>query len=160
MGLTYEQAVAVGVGHLHPDAPGSRIVAAACPLPEEPPKPNKFHAEATTYNGVRYDSKAEANHARKLDQDKAAGQVRWWVRQVAVGLGPDHRTVVDFLVCRFDGVAQFHEVKGHETAPWRRTRRLWRKYGPSHGPQPLLVFRRGKLAETIVPDGTDEDEAP
>jgi len=161
MGLTYEQAAAVGLGHLHPDSPTNRIAAAACPLPEPEPKPgaNKYHAEPNVYRGVRYHSKAEANHARKLDDDVFRGLAAWWVRQVSVKLGEDHRTIVDFLVCDHDGYAAFHEVKGAETREWRRTRSLWRKHGPSHGPPVLLVWRKGELAETIVPDGYDERES-
>ena len=158
MGLTYEQSAALGLGHLHPDAPGNKIVAAASPLPP-PERVAKYRAEPSVHAGVRYASKAEANHARRLDADKAAGVVDWWVRQVPVMLGEDHRTVVDFLVCE-RGRAVFHEVKGADTPAWRRTRRLWRKRGPSHGPKQLLVFRRGRLAETLYFDGRDEDQAP
>jgi|GEM_PF-3152594 len=61
-------------------------------------RPNKYHAQPTEYNGRRYDSKAEANHAMYLDSLKAQGIILSWVPQVSFPLpgGAVHR--VDFML--------------------------------------------------------------
>src|SRR5215475_11708938 len=97
MGLTYEQAKALGIGELHPDHPGGPQRATSPPtlvrgrplveiLQEhsEPAtaRPNKYRAVPTQYGGVRYDSKAEAERAAQLDLMVRAGEVKFWVRQV------------------------------------------------------------------------------
>ncbi len=109
------------------------------------PKPNKYRAKRTEYNGVMYDSNAEAKHAFWLDTDPA---VAWWLRQVWVPLGPDFGTRVDFLVAHgsrdaMTGVnVSVHEVKGVETPQFRKVRKLWPKYAP----MPMYVFRGDQWA--------------
>ena len=99
---------------------------------------NKYHAKPTVYNGVRYDSKAEARYAGMLDDSKAAGGPVWeWWRQVKIPLGPDFSTRVDFLVAEIytsqhiaGPLVTFHavEVKGKETREFVKVRKLWPKY--------------------------------
>ena len=108
-------------------------------------KGNKFGAVKTTYKGRKYDSKAEASWAMRLDEKKAFGIVRTWLRQVPFDLGEDDRYRADFLVLERDGSAYAVDVKGVETPAWRRTRKLWAKYGP----MPLHVIKGGKVAEII-----------
>lgn len=106
-------------------------------------------AHPTIYNGVRYDSKAEANHAVLLDLRIKEGAVAWWLRQVKIPLGPDFSTRVDFLVCEwvegFYGLEHrwisAHEVKGVETREFAKVRSLWPKYGPF----PLHIIKRGEV---------------
>lgn len=96
----------------------------------EKPKRNKYWAQRTEYDGVMYDSKAEAAHAAELNANPF---VKWWLRQVWVPLGPDFGTRIDFLVALYAGkVVKVvgEEVKGVETAQFRKVRKLWPKYGP------------------------------
>jgi hypothetical protein len=94
-------------------------------------KRNRFGsvAQRTEYNGVTYDSKAEAEHAALLDREQRALLIRGWWRQVNVPLGSDFKTRVDFLVFTDNGQCHVEEVKGKETDKFKTVRRLWPKYG-------------------------------
>lgn len=91
---------------------------------------NKYGAVKTEYRGVKYDSKAEARYAMRLDLLVRANEIHSWQRQVTIQLGPDFTTKVDFLVFTKYGAVEAHEVKGVETPRFRDVRRLWAKYGP------------------------------
>lgn len=101
-------------------------------------RPNKYHARRTLYNGVWYDSAAEANRAKELDMCIMTGHVTWWLRQVPVMIGEpgvDRPFRVDFLVaepCFNSQAVHVHgeDVKGMETASFRRRLRQWRLRGP------------------------------
>lgn len=118
-------------------------------------------AKPTEYKGVRYGSKAEASRAMVLDGLQAAGLVAWWLRQVPIDVGEpgiDKPYRIDFLVAesRADGTVRVHaeEVKGFDTASFRRHVKQWMR----RGPMPLHVIR-GKQLEIITPDpGPAEEE--
>jgi len=131
--------------------------------PPKEPKPSKYKNKKTEYNGVIYDSDQEAQRAMVLDGLKADGEVAWWLRQVWIQLGPDHRTRLDFQVAKpayikaewknahdADGESLIEtasdlgavcvhgeDVKGAETPAFKKTRKLWKKYGPF----PLYVVK-------------------
>jgi hypothetical protein len=106
-------------------------------------KPGKYRNEPTEYNGVRYDSKAEAKRAEYLDGLHPTG-VRW-VGQPRFRLGvPENVYVADFLVWGPQGV-RVEDVKGAESPKFRRDKRLWAAYGPA----PLWIIRGGKCVEII-----------
>ena len=123
--------------------------------PTEPPAPrakSKYRNSITTYNGVKYRSKAEALRARDLDLDVAGGLIRFWLGQPKFRLGvPENVYVADFLVIALHD-AWVEDVKGVETDKFRRDKRLWLAYGPC----PLRVLRRGRVVEVIVPVGLQE----
>jgi hypothetical protein len=111
-------------------------------------KPNKYHAEPTTYNGRRYPSKAQARYAETLDQRKAAGEIAGYLEEVWVPLGPDFGTRVDFVVSFYSGLLgriEAHEVKGRETPRFRQVRKLWPKYAW----MPMHVINKGGNVEII-----------
>jgi hypothetical protein len=125
-------------------------------MPSPFARPNKFNAKKTEYDGVTYDSRAEAAHARRLDLLKQAGQVRWWLRQVPVMIGEpgvDKPYRVDFVVCDADGSVHAEEVKGVSTPQFKRQKRQWAKRGPF----PLHVVS-GKKLEVIEPGGDAQGE--
>jgi hypothetical protein len=101
-------------------------------------KRHKFAAQATTYKGVKYQSKAEAERARYLDSLKHGGLIAWWLRQVPVQLGEDTVYRIDFQVgvrlVGADGdigyIVRAEDVKGVETRAFVKIKKLWRKYGP------------------------------
>lgn len=104
-------------------------------------------ARRTEYNGVMYDSKAEASQACELDVEMQQGRIAWWIRQVTIALGPDFKTRVDFLVCvRWNYIHDLPgvyavEVKGVEAREFKKVRKLWPKYGPF----PLHIVKRGDV---------------
>lgn len=111
-------------------------------------RPHKYHAKPTVYKGRMYDSKAEAEYAAGLDMDR---DIAWWLRQVSFDLGEDTRYRADFLVADESSMLGSGtdiyavDVKGVETAAFRKIKKLWRKYGPV----PLHVVKRGKTVEVI-----------
>jgi hypothetical protein len=102
------------------------------------PGRSKYRATATTYNGVRYASRAEADYARTLDE---SGQVAWWIGQPRFRLGcPENRYSPDFLVALTLGGIIAVDVKGFETPKSR------------YGPIPLHIVRKGSCVEVIHPE--------
>jgi transcriptional regulator with XRE-family HTH domain len=92
---------------------------------------NKYHARITEYDGIRYDSRAEAKYAEGLDLAVRAGAIRGWIRQVRFLLGPARIAYrCDFLVFGADGVAVAVDVKGVVTERFRVIVKLWAVYGP------------------------------
>lgn len=134
------------------------------PADEFPAKPSKYRAKRTGYNGVMYASKAEAERAKALDEYCMAGRHKgcFWTRQPVFHLGCwENKYVADFLVT--NGLALDYEqkfrdvlvvdihaedVKGFETAKFKRDKKLWKKYGPF----PLWIIKNGKVVELIVPE--------
>ncbi len=108
---------------------------------------NKYGAIRTEYEGVKYDSKAEAEYAARLEIARKAGAIRRWDRQVTFPLGPDHRYRCDFVVTNNDGTRFAVDCKGVETRDFKRHRRLWAKYGAI----PLHIYKVKKDTEIIEP---------
>ena len=111
---------------------------------------HKYRAAPTDYGGVRYDSKAEAEYAMTLDLLLRAREIKDWDRQVKIPLGDDDSLRVDFVVTEWHDVYAV-DVKGVETADFKRKAKLWKKYGTMD----LLVMKRkgGKWLPTRVPGG-------
>ena len=105
----------------------------------------KYNATATEYRGWRFDSKAEANYARELDEKVGSGEVYMWLRQTPFDLGEDTRYRADFLVIETDGTIYAVDVKGYQTQSFKRIKRLWKKYGKI----PLQIVKKGKVVETL-----------
>ena len=116
------------------------------------PKTSKYRNTRTVYNGVTYDSKAEADYAKELDAMVVILSCRYQ-RQVRFELGcPENVYIVDFLVANMDtGRVWCVDVKGKETAKFKRDKKMWRRYGMF----PLYVVKRHgegfRVAERIDP---------
>lgn len=81
--------------------------------------------------GRTYASKAEKEYAEWLYRAVALREVRLVLEQVSVWLGvPENTYRPDFFVVNGDGSHEFIDVKGVETAAFRRIVRLWESYGP------------------------------
>jgi hypothetical protein len=85
-------------------------------------KPRKYRNEPTWYNGIRYDSKREAEFAKNLDLSKHAqgsDRVESWDRQIRFPLVVNNVTVghmvVDFLVYYTDRRKELVEIKSTAT---------------------------------------------
>lgn len=119
-------------------------------------KGNKYHARKTIYNGVTYDSKAEAARAAELDAMKACGEVAWWLRQHTFHLaGVTYRA--DFIVAKaWRGLDVYaEEVKGVEGERFRVIKKLWQQFGPFD----LHILKRTKSGwerEIITPKVAQE----
>jgi hypothetical protein len=159
MGLSLEQAEKLGIGSEHPDHPSRK---ADAPKLRHVPEVNekgaamsaKYRNVPTVYNGVRYQSKAEAARAAELDRMVKEGLIRWWVGQPRFRLGcPENVYVADFLVVGLEGNGVWVEdVKGIETAKFQRDKKLWFRYGPTN----LWIIRKGIAVEAVKPDSSQK----
>jgi hypothetical protein len=101
---------------------GGRLVFASQKYGRIPMDPLRF------YNGILYDSRAEADKAKELDILLRAGVIAGWDRQIpfvlhALGGEAIGRFVIDFRITWPDGKVTYVEVKGAETAEFRWKRR-------------------------------------
>ena len=107
---------------------------------------NKYNARPTVYNGVRYASKAEAERALSLDIMLQAGEVLDWIGQPTTRLGvPENVYRPDFLVIPLTGRPWYEDVKGRETAKFRRDKKLWAAYGRLE----LRIITGARVVEVI-----------
>lgn len=116
-------------------------------------KKHKYFAKRTVYNGVLYDSKAEAIRAQELTLLAHCGDICGWDRQILVQLWrrEEDSYRVDFRVFGVGSDVWYEEVKGKETDRWKYVRKLWER----NGPRKLIVLTRkgnGWKREVIVPE--------
>jgi hypothetical protein len=129
------------------DVPGAKVLGIKLPDHPKTPKPSKYRNERAEYGGVKYDSKAEARRAETLDALVERGEVLWWIRQPTFRLGcPENVYRPDFLVVHVGGGVHVEDVKGHETAKFKKDRRLWESYGPCE-----LWLIKGSTVEVLHP---------
>lgn len=76
---------------------------------------HKFHAQPTTRDNIRFDSKKEARYYQELQLRKKAGEVIQFLRQVPFHLPGNVVYRVDFLEFHSDGSVHFVDVKGMQT---------------------------------------------
>lgn len=105
---------------------------------------NKFNVapkEERTWRDRTYASKAEMMYAQLLDlllKDGTLVEVR---EQPRFHLGcPENIYVADFLVIPAKGLPHVVDVKGMETAKFKRDKKLWKVYGDM---QLVIVKQRG-----------------
>ena len=88
----------------------------------------KYRNVPTMYNGVRYDSKKEAEQAKRLDLLIEGGYVRSWQRQVRYRIVVNGMRVCtyvcDFLVTMADGEVEVMDVKGFKTPSYNLKKKL------------------------------------
>lgn len=95
-----------------------------------PKRGSKYGAQPTVVDGIRFDSKAEANYYQRLQLRKDAGQVEFFLRQVPMHLPGNTRYVLDFLEfmpCKCGGCScqryRLVDVKGVQTQMFRLKKR-------------------------------------
>ena len=98
-----------------------------------PRKYNKFGVAPTEKRialGRTFGSQAERRYAELLESLWEAGVIRDYVCQPRVWLGvPENVYYPDFLVAPEGGAHYYVDVKGKETAQFKRNKVLWKKYG-------------------------------
>ena len=104
-------------------------------------KYNVAPKEYRTWRDKVYASKAEMQYAQLLDllmQDGTIVEIR---EQPRFHLGcPENTYIADFLVVPAKGLPHVIDVKGMETAKFRRDKKLWKVYGEM---QLIIVKQRG-----------------
>ena len=109
-------------------------------------RPLRGVPKRTEYNGVVYDSKAEADRAAVLDLLQRGGVIDGWEGQVPIDIGDpgvDLPFKVDFVVT-IRGRVHAEDVCGIITRQKQRRIKQWKKRGPF----PLHIIR-GKIVEVI-----------
>jgi len=108
-------------------------------------------AAVRTWEGRTYGSKSEMNFAISLRSFQEVGEITILIQQPRLWLGvPENVYVPDFFILWKNGEAEFVDVKGVETAKFKRDKKLWAQYGPAK----LRIVRKGKTAEVIHPQRT------
>ena len=80
-----------------------------------PYRRNKYNAKKTIVDGIRFDSKKEAEYYKKLKNDQSSGSVLMFLRQVPFDLPGNVKYRCDFQVFMDDGVVYHIDVKGRRT---------------------------------------------
>lgn len=111
-----------------------------------------------TWDGKTYASRAEMLYAKHLADLKLSGMIMEFIEQPRTWLGVRENVYVpDFLVLPSDPAvaAYFVDVKGVETAAFKKNKRLWKRYAVLN----LHVVTvdaagRPETREVIKPDNT------
>lgn len=91
---------------------------------------SKYHNIKTEYNGIKYDSKKEAQFAQDLDMLKRAGEIKDWKRQIAFKMVVEGEIIcrhyVDFEIEHNDGSKELVEIKSKSTMTplWKLKKKL------------------------------------
>ena len=85
---------------------------------------HKFHATQTTRNGIKFQSKKEAQYYDMLLLRKKAGEVLFFLRQVPFDLGGGVTHRIDFMEFWSDGTVHIVEIKGYDTPTGKIKRKI------------------------------------
>lgn len=101
----------------------------------EKPKKNKYNNIKTTVDGIKFDSKKEADYYCQLKILKRAGEIKDFGLQPRYELQPTfkkngttHRAityVADFVIVNNDGTTEIIDVKGVETQVFKIKKKLF-----------------------------------
>ena len=85
---------------------------------------NKYNAKPTVVDGIRFDSKKEAEYYKKLRLCQKAGALIMFLRQTSFHLDAGVIYRLDFLEFWEDGRVIFTDVKGRDTAMSKLKRKM------------------------------------
>ena len=84
----------------------------------------KYNAVARTIDGIRFQSKLEANRYLELKLLQKAGEIIRFHRQVPFDLPGGIRYICDFLIIWKDGKITYEDVKGFETRAFKDKKKM------------------------------------
>lgn len=94
----------------------------------KPQRRSKYGAKKTLYDGVKYDSQAEAQRAQEIDMLIKAGKVQSVERQPKFDIYINDTKVcyykADFRITWADGTETIEDVKGFKTAMYRLKKKM------------------------------------
>ena len=85
---------------------------------------NKYNAQPTYRDGMRFDSKKEAEFYDMLKLQKESGFVVLFLRQSRFDLPGNIKYTCDFQVFYSDGTVKFIDVKGFSTKSFLRSKKM------------------------------------
>jgi Protein of unknown function (DUF1064) len=94
---------------------------------EQKPRRGKYNAERVVVDGIKFDSKHEAEIYVRLKLLQLAGEVKHFNRQVIFDLPGKTEYRLDFLVVYPGGRIEYWDAKGVETPMFRLKRRQVRE---------------------------------
>lgn len=105
-------------------------------------RPKKYGNKTCFVDGIRFDSRREADYYGELKLQKRAGIILDFERQVTFELAVNGQKIcahrVDFYVTLPGGKKEVREVKGYATAEWEIKRKLFEAL---HSEIPYKVIR-------------------
>jgi hypothetical protein len=90
----------------------------------------KYGNHIVRVDGIRFDSKREANYYKYLKHQREKGEIKYFLRQVPIHLPGGTKLVVDFMVMGADGAVEYIDAKGRETPVFRLKHREVRHHYP------------------------------
>lgn len=85
---------------------------------------SKYNAKAVVVDGMRFDSKKEAEYYRQLKIQQEDGSILFFLRQTPFHLPGGVKLVLDFIVFYVDGLVRFVDVKGMRTDTYKVKKRI------------------------------------
>jgi hypothetical protein len=84
------------------------------------PKKNKYKANPTTIDGIRFQSKKEAQYYQKLKKDQSDRLIKYFLMQIPFRLPGNTKYLLDFMVVYHDPhyymeYIEYIDVKGYMT---------------------------------------------
>ena len=88
-------------------------------------KPAKYHNRKVEIDGIKFDSKKEADYYSELKLRLKAGEIKGFCRQAEFILAPNLRYKADFIVFNNDGTAEIIDVKGFKTQVYKDKKKVF-----------------------------------
>ena len=88
-------------------------------------KKSKYNANKVEVDGIKFDSKKEADYYSELKLRLAAKDIKGFCRQAEFVLAPNLRYKADFVVFNSDGTADVIDVKGFKTDVYKLKKKVF-----------------------------------
>lgn len=86
---------------------------------------SKYGANKVEIDGIKFDSKKEADYYSKLKLRLAAKDIKGFCRQPEFILAPSLRYKADFIVFNNDGTSEIIDVKGMQTQVYKDKKKVF-----------------------------------
>ena len=90
----------------------------------------KYNAQQTKIDGIKFDSKAEARRYKDLQILQKSKKIKWFIRQVPFDLPGNIKYRCDFLVVDQNDNIIIEDVKGFETEVFKLKKKLFEEKYP------------------------------
>ena len=88
-------------------------------------KKSKYGAKRVEIDGIKFDSRKEANYYLELKIRLAAKDIKGFCRQPEFILAPNLRYKADFIIFNNDGTSEIIDVKGMQTQVYKDKKKLF-----------------------------------
>ena len=86
---------------------------------------SKYGANKVEIDGIKFDSKKEADYYSKLKLRLAAKDIKGFCRQPEFILAPNLRYKADFIIFNNDGTSEIIDVKGMQTQVYKDKKKVF-----------------------------------